>query len=276
MQKSIAFLMGMACFLGIANAAPDASRRSMSSQMVMAAPRAVASKNQLNAMAAQNTGNVKITEEAALAVTPEEMQPADKVQEQKQKEKDACLANNIGVGNTYVWASRNSNTGDYVTMVEDFVNPENNTCFIKVELRSNDPRIDMSGVGAKYYAWDTESITCGGWVSESDMEQRILDAKKSGRVWGTIGSTVAAAGLGFGVMEAGANKMFGKKVDGQKALTGAALFKSKVSKLNNDDDKKTICDAIAACNGKWGKDPCQNIKYIEKLGDDLNCNNNQK
>lgn len=278
MSKSIVFLMGMVCFVGIANAAPDTSRRSMSSQMVMAAPRAVASKNQLNAMAAKNTDAESAAEKAALAVTPEEMLPADK--DIRQKEKEACLANNIGVGNTYVWASRNSDTSDYATMVEDFVNPENNTCFIKVEIRTNDPRIDMSGVSAKYFEWNRDPIKCGGWVSDEEMEQRILDAKKSGRVWGTVGATVASAGLGFGLMEAGGNKIFGDKVMGQKELSGTELFKSRLEELRTSKDKDknkdyeshrtAICDLKTVCEGKL--DP--ECSGFEEIYEAVNCDNN--
>ena len=50
-------------------------------------------------------------------------------------ERLACVSNNIGVGNTFVWASKYSNTSNYSTMVEDTENPENNVCWVRVELR---------------------------------------------------------------------------------------------------------------------------------------------
>ena len=87
------------------------------------------------------TNGKTTTNTAALAVTPEVMQPADKGADLREKERNACMSNNIGVGNTFVWASRYSNANDYSTMIEDVNFPENNTCFVKVELKSNDERI---------------------------------------------------------------------------------------------------------------------------------------
>ena len=69
------------------------------------------------------------------------MQPVNK--DLREKERNACLSNNIGVGNTFVWASRYSNLNNYSGMVEDTTEPENNTCFVKVELSSDDSRIDV-------------------------------------------------------------------------------------------------------------------------------------
>ena len=103
------------------------ARRSMASQMVMSAPRVTASTNQITAMANAN--------EAKLATTPTITPDAVRVDAEsvvppstnnREKEKQACISNNIGVGNTFVWASRYSNTANYATMVEDVENPENN------------------------------------------------------------------------------------------------------------------------------------------------------
>ena len=84
-------------------------RASMSNQM-MAAPRAVASKGQISNMAYQNetvaVKNNEIPDDDKMAVTPDEMKPADK--DLREREKRACLQNNIGIGNTFVWASRSA------------------------------------------------------------------------------------------------------------------------------------------------------------------------
>ena len=98
-------------------------RASMSNQM-MATPRAVASKNQLSGIAYQS-GTVA-TPDDKLAVTPDEMKPAEK--DKREREKRACLQNNIGIGNTFVWASRYSNLGSYSTMIEDVEEPKNQCC----------------------------------------------------------------------------------------------------------------------------------------------------
>ena len=105
---------------GAATQSGGRGRVSMTNR-IMAAPRAtVASKNSLNAMAATNAPATS----AALAVTPEQAVPAVKDVDRREKEKNICLSNNIGVGNTFVWASKYSNTQNYVNMVEDVEEPE--------------------------------------------------------------------------------------------------------------------------------------------------------
>ena len=135
-------------------------------------------------------------------------------------ERNACLANNIGVGNTFVWASKFSNTSNYSSMIEDVEHPENNVCFVRVELRSFDPSVRLSDMGAKYFPTQT-TVNCGSWVNKSDLEKRILDAKKSGRVWATIGGSMGGAGIGVGSMELFGNKLLDKaglnSVQGQKS-----------------------------------------------------------
>ena len=131
------------------------SRRSMRGQMVMSAPRAVAVTNtdasgagaddarttasvkQINAIASVNTGvALSDTNKSSVRVEPDDPVPVPEPTEpdvdNREKERLACISNNIGVGNTFVWASRYSNTANYATMVEDTENPENNVCFVKL------------------------------------------------------------------------------------------------------------------------------------------------
>ena len=208
-------------------------RVSMTNQ-IMAAPRAtVASKNSMNAMAATNTGSVQ----AAMAVTPEQAVPAVRDVDRREKEKKVCLANNIGVGNTFVWASRYSNTQNYANMVEDIKEPENNVCFVKVGLKSNDARIDLSDIRMPYFEMGRE-IVCGSWADEGLIEQRILDAKKSARVWGTVGGAVGGAGLGVGAMELFGNKLIGGAVEGQRDMTESEFIRSQILSLKKDNSSQ--------------------------------------
>ena len=62
----------------------------------------------------------------------------------REAERNACMNNNIGIGNTFVWASRYSDTSNYMNMVEDIDNPQNNVCFVRVELKSNDSAISAA------------------------------------------------------------------------------------------------------------------------------------
>lgn len=224
MKKIVSLFMGCLIVTGGFAAPAGRGRVSMSGQM-MAAPRATVSKTQISAMAAVNNSN--------MAVTPEQMVPAVKV-DTREKERNACLANNIGIGNTFVWASRFSNVNNYASMIEDVEQPENNVCFVKVGLKSDDDRIDLSDIPEMYFPMG-QAITCGSWASEDDMRQRILDAKKKARVWGTVGGVVGGAGIGVGAMELFGNKLIGGKVEGQKALEGDQLLRSQVLELQKEN-----------------------------------------
>jgi lambda repressor-like predicted transcriptional regulator len=212
----------LSMLFGGANAAQTA-RPSMVGKMVTTAPRYTASVNQLN-----GTGTIV----SSVSSTSSNETAVDR----REAERNACINNNIGIGNTFVWASRYSNTSNYASMNEDINNPENNVCFVRVELKSDDSKISVSDVPAKYFMWG-EHIECGAWANEQEMEKRILDAKKGARIGGIVASTVGGAGLGVGVMELFGNKAIGGAVEGQKALSGAALYKSKLYALQNSNDR---------------------------------------
>ncbi|MDR0727175.1 MAG: hypothetical protein LBF37_03875, partial [Rickettsiales bacterium] len=95
------------------------------------------------------------------------------------------------------------------------VNPENNVCFVRVELKSDDSKINVSDIPAVYYEMG-RTITCGSWADSKKLESRILDAKKSARTWGTVAGVVGGAGVGVGAMELFGNKLIGGAVEGQK------------------------------------------------------------
>ncbi len=175
----------------------------------------------------------------------------------REKERLACVSNNIGVGNTFVWASRYSNVDNYASMVEDINEPLNNTCFVKVEVKSNDPKVSVYDVPSKYFEMG-RNITCGSWADEAALTQRILDAKKSARTWGTIGGAVGGAGLGVGMMELFGNDLIGGKVLGQEAMEGNELLKSQMLTLKDKDRAgynefvRTMKEFIADCqNPVW-------------------------
>lgn len=155
----------------------------------------------------------------------------------REKEKNACISNNIGVGNTFVWASRYSNINNYASMVEDIDEPANNTCFVRVEMKSDDSKVSVADIPAKYFEMG-QTITCGSWADEKTLEKRILDAKKSARTWGTVGGAVGGAALGVGAMELFGNKLIGGSVQGQKALKDNELLYSQLAVLKKDDNAK--------------------------------------
>ena len=233
MKKIISLFVGCLA-VSSAFAAPGGRARVSMADQMNAAPRATVSKSQISAMAAVNNSNPTSStgSAAALAVTPEVMMPAQK--DNREKERNACISNNIGVGNTFVWASRYSNLNNYSAMIEDTLEPENNTCFVKVELTSDDDRIDVSDIQGKYFEMGN-MITCGSWADTDDMRQRILDGKKKARVWGTVGASVGGAALGVGVMELFGNEAIGGKVEGQAGLSGDQLIRSQVLVLEKEN-----------------------------------------
>lgn len=218
MNKVLYFVMCGLIAMPAMAASPDGqARRSMQTQMVTNAPRraTTASTNQITAMASAANSTASDTTSENKSSARVEPVADTKTVDTREKEKNACINNNIGIGNTFVWASRYSNRDNYATMVEDTENPENNTCFVRVEVKSNDNRVSTSDIPAKYFEWG-QNITCGTWADEGTLKQRILDAKKTARTWATVGGAVGGAGVGVGIMELFGNKLIGGKVQGQK------------------------------------------------------------
>ena len=185
-------------------------------------------------------------------------------------ERLACISNNIGVGNTFVWASKYSNTSNYSTMVEDTENPENNVCWVRVELRSNDAKIDLSDVPGKYFQMGT-NIECGAWADANMIEKRILDAKKSARTWATVAGSVGGAGIGVGAMELFGNKLIGGAVQGQKGLSEDELFILQLKELKTSDNTRyneivaTLNALKTACDSASDNADCAKIHYNDIL-----------
>ena len=253
-------------------------RRTMSSQMM--APRQVAGPQVQASMASAKVSNTNsgnnsgATNPGASATNPETPQkPTQPVVNNRDKEKEACIRNNIGIGNTFVWASRYSNTNNYATMVEDIEDPDNNTCFVRVELKSSDAKVKISDIPAQYFEMG-RTITCGAWADEEVLKKRILDAKKTARTWGTVGGAVGSAALGVGAMELFGNKLIGGAVEGQHGLKGDDLIRSQLAVAYKDNDPKfkdyytKLKELDAACrddiwkkSGQHEPDTCKQIDY---------------
>lgn len=189
--------------------------------------------------------------------TPDKPQEptVDPMLEEIARQRNICVSNNVGISNTFVWADRNSDTSNYMYMVENLDYPENNVCFVKVDLKSSDNRIDLSDMKSKYFVMGS-GITCGQWANETVLEQRILDATKKGRTWGTVAAAVGGAGLGVGAMETFGNRIIGGAVMGQKDLEGQELLRSQLLALKKSDkaeyDKiyKALETLEKECNNK--------------------------
>ncbi len=237
------FLCGLIALPAIAATPATQARRSMQTQMVTSAPRrATLSTGQISAVSSMATARVDLGQSDnsndngnnAGNDTDNNKPSVD----DREKEKNACINNNVGIGNTFVWASRYSNLNNYAAMVEDVENPENNTCFVLVGVKSNDSRINVSDVPTKYFEWG-QTITCGEWADADKLEQRILDAKKTARTWATVGGSVGGAGVGVGIMELFGNKLIGGDVQGQKTFANdkTKLLKSQLAVLQEQNPK---------------------------------------
>lgn len=235
----------------------------------------VASKNQIT------MPDVSISTDRSPSIKDDDIKPsfppADAEKDNRDAERAACLNNNIGIGNTFVWASKYSNTASYASMQEDVDNPENNVCFVKVDLKSADGRVNMSDMPSKYFQWGY-NINCGSWVDEELLQQRILDAKKTGRTLATVGGAVGGAAVGVGAMELFGNKLIGGKVEGQKnkKLSQTQLLRSQLLTLKDKKDSryesfmtelrnfKKVCDEYKSKNNStYSK--CEEFDYDQLL-----------
>ena len=267
----MAFFVALPAF---AVSSSSQARRSVTSQMVMSAPRATASTNQLEAMSASNS-------QPTINKIDLEEKPSEPIENNRDKEKEACVNNNVGLGNTFVWASRYSDSNNYMSMIEDVIEPDNNVCFVRVELKSNDSKISLSDIPARYFEMG-RIITCGEWANEDTVRQRILDARKNARVWGSVGAAVGGAAIGVGAMELFGNSWIGGKVEGQnnENLSDDEVLLSQLLVLKNDKDPdfdkfiaqlKIVKEECAKLQKSGGEVPKECSKYnYEYL---LNANN---
>ena len=224
-MKFLLPVLFLSLFVGDANAVRN--RPAMISERV--SPRHTASINQLNNI------SYSVVNEKNTATTQPIKTEEEKIVDRREAERNACINNNIGIGNTFVWASKYTNTLNYANMIEDIENPENNVCFVRVELTSdNESRVNVADIESKYFMWG-EHIECGSWVNEKDMEKRILDARKGARIGGIVASTVGGAGLGVGSMELFGNRLIGGALEGQKSLNDEELIRSKLLVLKKEN-----------------------------------------
>jgi len=255
MKKIFAFLVvGAMCSAAVA--APGAQNGRAGN---MRASTVAAKGGTVNTLRKASLVTPAVTDASKSSVKFDSTAPGGVAAEQKdmrEHERTACMSNNIGVGNTFVWASRTSNFGNYASMIEDTDNPENNVCFVRVELKSNDSRINVSDFGGRYFEMG-QRITCGSWADEEKLKNRILDAKSSARTWATIGGAVGGAAVGVGSMELFGNKLIGGAVQGQKALNEDDLFESQllVLKKDNKSQYQKIINEL-----KIVKEECDKVK----------------
>lgn len=139
-------------------------------------------------------------------------------------------------------------------MVEDTNNQSNNTCWVRVDMDSDNPKIRVSDIPSRWFRVG-QQVTCGSWADKSVLQKRVLDARKSARTWATVGGAVGGAGLGVGVMELFGNKLIGGAVEGQKALDEAELLYSQMSDAERQEyadankQLKELCSELHANGG---------------------------
>ena len=161
--------------------------------------------------------------------------------------KAGCIGNNASYGNTYVWASRTSGGTNYSTMIEDVNNPENNACWIRVDIGTTNNKIKVSDIPSRWFMVG-QQVNCGSWAEYDTLHERVLDARKSGRTWATVGGAVGGAGLGVGIMELFGNRLIGGKVMGQKSLDEVELLYSQMTTTERAQYEEAITELGRACD----------------------------
>lgn len=161
--------------------------------------------------------------------------------------KAGCIGNNASYGNTYVWASRTSGGTNYSTMIEDVNNPGNNACWIRVDIGTTNNKIKVSDIPSRWFMVG-QQVNCGSWADYDTLHERVLDARKSGRTWATVGGAVGGAGLGVGIMELFGNRLIGGKVMGQKSLDEVELLYSQMTTTERAQYEETITELGRACD----------------------------
>jgi hypothetical protein len=136
-------------------------------------------------------------------------------------------------------------------MLPEDVNPSDNVCFAVVSVSSGYVK-NMSRIFRPRYFQAGMAVQCGEWLSKSQLDDAILDAKKSERVGWTIASVVGGAAGGVGLTE-----LIGRQIDGfegQKDLKNMDLLRSQVLALQKssprdyDDYMRALRDLNSKCN----------------------------
>lgn len=166
--------------------------------------------------------------------------------------KEQCIGNNVGFGNVYVWAARNSDGTDYSRMVEDINNPDNNACWVRIDIESSNAKLNVSDVPSRWFVVG-QQITCGEWTARETLRQRALDARRGARTWATVGGAVGGAGVGVGLMELFGNRLIGGKVMGQKSLDEMELLYSQMSETERREYQAAADKLVELCDELYQK-----------------------
>jgi len=162
------------------------------------------------------------------------------------RSKEECNANSRSMD--FVWAAKaGANGAEYYMLTENVNSPSNNACWARVEITSSDPRVILTGIRPRYFMVD-QNINCGDWVNKSDLEKQILDQRRRGRNWATVGGAVGGAAVGVGAMELFGNSMIGGAVQGQAALNPEQLLHLRMTPDERIEYQKAIDELRAACN----------------------------
>lgn len=122
------------------------------------------------------------------------------------------------------------------TVMTESPNPQDNTCFSSVSMKSGDIK-DMGRFFPARYFENGQTVECGSWINTDDLDAAILDATKGKRIAGTIAASVG--GLAIGATAADLiGQATGKQDDGSNTWTGQAGLQGKAyvqSRLNEKD-----------------------------------------
>ncbi|MDR2685668.1 MAG: hypothetical protein LBB23_02735 [Rickettsiales bacterium] len=268
----------------------QAARVAAGGAMGGAAPRAVAvpavrAATGIGSVVARAAEDTAATATAANTTAAPVVSAADEAlaaaQAAAEVSKANCLANNVGIAGAFVWASKaarsaagySTNGASLAQLTEDAGDPSNNTCWIRVELSSDQSGVNLSSIRASYFA-ENDPVTCGSWANKKDIESQILKATASSRNWATFAGVAGGAVVGVTGMELVGMTSLGKKTghsldDGaaksgafgiggtdadQSKLFEAQYFTNQTSKFNAIRSDKDDSNTLAKIKGQKFKE----------------------
>jgi hypothetical protein len=189
-------------------------------------------------------------------------------------ERTKCLSQ---FGN--IWADKIHASPDGVPAtygLSEAANVEDNVCYSMVSVRSSEIQ-NMGRFFQPRYFKTGSAVECGKWLNKSEVDDAILDAKKTSRYVGTTLGVLGGAAAGVGLTELIGQTFFKQGFMGQAGLESESteLLKSQLTTLKREDGEawrkyaeavdnwRKECDSLK--DKKSSYEECKNVDEIDNL-----------